>query len=119
MQKALVFPLTLDQPSAENLALKELDPRALLNIAVKNQLFQPDGTLYEHVYRYTIDGVAMESPLGPLMANIFMCSIKEKLVNDMVMPSFYHRFVNDTITSQRSLATAEDFLDTLNNCHSL
>ena len=46
-----------------------------------------------------------------------MCSIEEKLVSDMVMPSFYHRFVDDTITSQRSLATAEDFLDTLNNCH--
>ena len=41
----------------------------------------------------------------------------EKLVNDMVMPSFYHRFVDHTITSQRSLATAEEFLDTLKNCH--
>ena len=54
--------------------------------------------------------------LGPLMENTFMCSIEEKLVSDMVMPSFHHRFVDDTITSQRSLATAEDFLDTLNNC---
>jgi hypothetical protein len=35
----------------------------------------------------------------------------------MDMPSFYHRFVDDTITSRRSLATAEDFLDTLNSCH--
>ena len=35
----------------------------------------------------------------------------------MVTPSFYHRFVDDTITSQRGLATAEDFLDTLNNWH--
>ena len=33
------------------------------------------------------------------------------------MPSFYHRFVDDTITTQRSLASAEDFLNTLNNCH--
>ena len=78
----------------------------------KNQLFQLDGKLYEQ-----IDGVAMGPPLGPSMANTFMCSIKEKLVSDMVMPSFYHRFVDDTITSQRNLATAEDFLDTLNNCH--
>ena len=79
-----------------NLVLKESDLHALLNIAVKNQLLQLDGKLYEQ-----IDGVAMESPL----------------VNNMVMPSFYHRFVDDTITSQRNLATAEDFLDTLNNCH--
>ena len=94
------------------LALKECDLRALLSIAVKNQLFQLDGKLYEQ-----IDGVAMGSPLGPLMANTFMCSIEEKLVSNMVMPSFYHRFVDDTITPQRNLATAEDFLDTLNNCH--
>ena len=91
-----------------NLALKESDLRALLKIAVKNQLFQLNGKLYEQ-----IDGVAMGSPLGPLMANTFMCSIEEKLVNDMVMPSFYHRFADDTITSQRSLAIAADFLDTL------
>ena len=37
-----------------NLALKESDLRVLLNIAVKNQLFQLDGKLYEQ-----IDGVAM------------------------------------------------------------
>jgi hypothetical protein len=80
-----------------NLALKESDLRALLNIAVKNQLFQLDGKLYEQT-----DGVAMGSPLGPLMANTFMCSIEEKLVNNMDMPSFYHRFVDDTITSERT-----------------
>ena len=95
-----------------NLALKESDLRALLNIAVKNQLFQLDGELYEQ-----IDGVPMGSLLGPLIANTFMCSIEEKLVSNMVMPSFYNRFVDDTITSQRKLVTAEDFLDTLNKCH--
>jgi hypothetical protein len=79
---------------------------------VKNQLFQLDGKLYEQT-----DGVAMGSPLGPLMASTFMCSIEQKLVNNMDISSFYHRFVNDTITSQRSLATAEDFLGTLNSCH--
>ena len=58
-----------------------------------------DGKLYEQT-----DGVAMGSPLGgPSMANTFMCSIEEKLDNNMDMPSFYHRFVDDTITSQRSL----------------
>ena len=77
-----------------SLALKESDLRALLNTAGKNQLFQLDGKLYEQ-----IDGVAMASPLGPLMANTFMCSIEEKLVSNMAMPSFYHQFVDDTITS--------------------
>ena len=44
----------------------------LLNLAVKHQLFQIDDKLYEQV-----DGVAMASPLGPLMANTFMCSLEE------------------------------------------
>ena len=38
----------------------------LLEIARTNQLFQFDGQLYEQT-----NGVAMGSPLGPLMANVF------------------------------------------------
>ena len=40
----------------------------LLEIAASNQLFQFNGELYEQT-----DGVAMGSPLGPLLANVFMC----------------------------------------------
>ena len=39
----------------------------LLRVATKHQLFQFNGSLYEQ-----IDGVAMGSPLGPLMANTFV-----------------------------------------------
>ncbi|CAB4023095.1 Hypothetical predicted protein, partial [Paramuricea clavata] len=102
---------TVDQIIAKRRSLSS-ELANLLNLAVKNQLFQLDGKLYRQV-----DGVAMGSPLGPLMANTFMCSIEQKLVDNNRMPSFYHRFVDDTITTQRSFASAEDFLNTLNNCH--
>ena len=46
----------------------------LLEIATTNQLFQFNGQLYQQT-----DGVAMGSPLGPLMANVFMCHLEEKL----------------------------------------
>ena len=46
----------------------------LLELATTNQLFQLNGRLYEHV-----EGVAMGSSLGPLLANTFMCSVEEKL----------------------------------------
>ena len=46
----------------------------LLEVATMSQLFQFDGKLYKQ-----IDGVAMGSPLGKLMANAFLCSIEEKL----------------------------------------
>jgi len=43
---------------------------------MKNQLFQFEGNLSEQM-----DGVAMGSPLRPLMANAFMYNIEEKLEN--------------------------------------
>jgi hypothetical protein len=95
-----------------HLQLERSELANLLNLGAKNQLFQLNGKLYQQV-----NGVAMGSPLGPLMANTFMCSIEQKLVDNNRIPSFYHRFVDDTITTQRSLASAEDFLNTLNNCH--
>jgi len=55
-----------------NLNITKSDLVELLNIATKNQLFQFEGSLYEQT-----DGVAMGSPLGPLMANVFMCSIED------------------------------------------
>jgi len=39
----------------------------------------------------------MGSPLGPLMANTFMCSIEEKLERENKLPHFYRRYVDDTL----------------------
>ena len=84
----------------------------LVNAATKNQLFQFNGNLYEQT-----DGVAMGSPLGPLLANVFMCSIEDKLDQDGKLPSYYRRYVDDTLTIMPDLASAEIFLDTLNHSH--
>ncbi len=84
----------------------------LLKVATKDQLFQVGWKLYEQV-----DGVAMGSLLGPLMANSFMCSLQENLKRQGKMPSFYKRYVDDTLTIVRDAATATTFLETLNNCH--
>ena len=69
-----------------NLNITKPDLVQLLEVATMNQLFQFDGKLYEQ-----IDGVAMGSPLGPLMANAFLCSIEEKLEQDNKLPEFYRR----------------------------
>ena len=61
----------------------------LLEIATTNQLFQFNGQLYQQT-----DGVAMGSPLGPLMANVFMCHLEEKLTRDGLMPQLYTRYVD-------------------------
>jgi hypothetical protein len=42
--------------------------------------------------------VAMGSPLGSLMANVFMCHLEDKLKRDGMIPEFYKRFVNDALS---------------------
>ena len=69
-----------------NLNITKSDLVQLLEVATKNQLFQFDGKLYEQ-----IDGVAMGSPLGPLMANAFLCSIEEKLEQDNKLPDILQK----------------------------
>ena len=66
----------------------------LLEIATTNQLFQFNGELYEQT-----DGVAMGSPLGPLLANVFMCHIENQLEQNSMIPSFYRRYVDDTLVT--------------------
>ena len=98
--------------SQYNLNISRQDLTDLLNIATKDQLFQFEGTLYEQ-----FDGVAMASPLGSLIANVFMCSIEEQLDLNGKMPEFYHRYVDDTLTIMPSVNTASNFLQVLNACH--
>ena len=60
----------------------------------------------------------MGFPLGPLLANVLMSSIEESLEREGKLPHFYRRFVDDTLTIVPDVATATNFLDTLNNAHS-
>ena len=75
-----------------DLNLEKEELTQLLEVATTNQLFQFDGQLYEQT-----DGVAMGSPLGPLMANVFMCHLEDKLARDGMVPSLYKRYVDDTL----------------------
>ena len=94
------------------LSLCRLQLIELLNAATKNQLFQFNGNLYEQT-----DSVAIGSPLCPLLANVFMCSIEGKLDKDGKLPSYYRQRVDDTFTIMPDIASAGVFLDTLNHCH--
>ena len=69
-----------------DLNLTKMDLVDLLSVATKGQLFQFNGALYEQT-----DGVAMGSPLGPLLANVLMSHIEENLEREGKLPSFYRR----------------------------
>ncbi|XP_068681900.1 uncharacterized protein [Montipora foliosa] len=60
----------------------------------------------------------MGSPLGPLLANAFMCSMEETLEREGKMPTCYKRFVDDTQIIMPDKASADNLLDILNQCHS-
>ena len=59
----------------------------------------------------------MGSPLEPLLANIFMSSLKEKLELEPKLPAYYRRYVDDTVTVMPDITTATDFLNTFNHGH--
>ena len=84
----------------------------LLEIATTNQLFQFNGKLYEQT-----DGVAMGSPLGPLLANVFMCHIEHQLEQRNMIPSFYQRYVDDTLVTMPNTESATNFLQVLSSMH--
>ena len=95
-----------------DLNLEKEELAQLLEVATTNQLFQFDGQLYEQT-----DGVAMGSPLGPLMANVFMCHLEDKLTRDGMIPSLYKRYVDDTLARMPNNVAAAEFLTTLNGLH--
>ena len=66
-----------------------------------------------------IDGVAMGSPSGPVLANIFMCDFEEKWIinSPRLHPTLWYRYVDDTFSMFDSKGFANEFLKYLNGRH--
>ena len=68
--------------------------KKLLQLCTKEMHFQYDGKIYRQV-----NGVAMGSPLGPVLANIFMVELEKSLVPTMQEKvALWFRYVDDTFT---------------------
>ena len=66
----------------------------MLILYTKNVHFSMNGDIY-----LQIDGVAIGSPLGPVLAEIFMVELEISLVPKLCNYfKFWRRFVDDTIT---------------------
>ena len=68
--------------------------------------------MFNNKYYKQVDDVAMESPLGPASANIFMCSFESKWLRDCpndFKPVFYRCYINDIFVLFSSPDHADDF----------
>ena len=59
----------------------------------------------------------MGSPLIPLLANVFVCHLEERLSDNDLIPSFYRCYIDDTLAIMPGLGAAENVLDVLNGHH--
>ena len=62
----------------------------LLRLCTKNIQFLFNGVFYKQV-----DGVAMGSPLGPILADIFMGHLEDKMSSEIQQLLMYRRYVDD------------------------
>ena len=89
--------------------------RKLLGFAVKENHFVFNGQLFDQ-----IDGVAMGSPLGPSLANIFMSHLEKRYLANCpseFKPVLYRRYVDDTYCLFRDRDHITMFLDYINCQH--
>lgn len=110
--------IILEQLFEENDTVMDLDKdrfKQLLELAVKDVHFIFDGQVYEQV-----DGVAMGSPLGPVMANIFLSYHESRWLQNCPVefkPILYKRYVDDSFLLFENPAAIGKFVDYLNVQH--
>ena len=97
---------SISQPSVPESLLRKLLLKATTEVE-----FSFDGVIYKQ-----IDGVAMGSPLGPVLANIFV-GFCESTVDSGSWPLLYNRFVDDTFSIFNSEEESLDFFHVLNGLH--
>ena len=64
-----------------------------------------------------VDGVAMGSPLGPLLADFFMSIIEERCQQEIPELFFYRRYVDDTLFIAESKDQIQSCIEILNIVH--
>ena len=85
--------------------------KELMRLATSGVEFSFD----DKIYRQT-DGVAMGSPLGPALANIFV-GFYEKKTPEEEYPRMYFRFVDDVFSYFANQSKSVEFFERLNGLH--
>ena len=89
--------------------------KSLLELATKESFF-----LFDNAYYKQVDGVAMGSPLGPTLANSFLCFHERNWLSECsgdFLPLRYFRYVDDCLLIFDDKSKIAKFLDYLNSQH--
>ena len=92
-----------------------ISPEAFIQLmqgATKSVQFSFDDVMYQQV-----DGLAMGSPLGPALANVFVEFYRRKLFEKISRPLYYCRYVDDTLAIFQNASECSLFLTELNSLH--
>ena len=84
----------------------------LMLIATREVEFSFNNQMYKQ-----LDGVAIRSPLGPALANIFVGFHDGKLFDNTTKLGFYFRYANDTFVRFGSEVESDNFHQKLNSMH--
>ena len=105
--------LFLTTDKVHNFEREEL--KQLLTFAAYESFFIFDGEYYTQ-----IDGAAMRSPLGPTLANVFLCHFEKKWLTECtaeLLPSVYKRYVDDIFVTFNSYSQLLKLVDYMNHQH--
>ena len=76
--------------------------------------------LFDMVFYTQVDSVAMRSPLGPSLANAFLCDHETKWLNDCpekLKPVFYKTYLDDIFVLFRRSEPVKPFDEYMNSKH--
>ena len=97
----------------ENPTLKRSNFVRLMRLATEEVEFSFNNILYRQ-----IDGIAMGSPLGPTLANIFMGYLEYKVLPEFDSNCKYMRYVDDCFVISDSVKVSNLLFERLNSLHS-
>ena len=114
LSEAIDIAINLIFENSPDIKFTKRDIRKLFRIATSETHFTFNGSIFDQ-----IDGVAMGSPLAPVLANLFMGFHEQNWIEQAtnVKPIFYKRYVDDIFAIFESESDADAFYSYLNTRH--